>query len=137
MGSPFNPFESGSATNAGGPNRGGDPHFRPTPSSAGSPLTVVSPPTALLAVAAGVAAVGIVLAAVGWGGPLAVIGWALSGPIAIGVMAFYIATDTRRRAEPVYVRPDWLTFAYPAVAMLAVSGIVVCAISVAFWVGRL
>ncbi|MFG1929940.1 hypothetical protein ACGFK1_04705 [Mycobacterium sp. NPDC048908] len=137
MGSPFNPFKSGATANAGNPNLGGGPPFSPPPSSAGDPLTVVSPPTALLAVAAGVAAIGVVLAAVGWGGPIAVIGWALAGPVAIGVMALYLATDTKRRAEPVYLRPEWLTMAYAAVAVLAVAGIVASALSVAFWVGRL
>ena len=57
--------------------------------------------------------------------------------VAIGVMALYVARDTARRAEPVYLRPDWLTMAYAAVALLAVVGIVVSALGVAFWVGRL
>ncbi len=137
MGSPFNPFESGTTANAGGPNLGGTPNPSRAPSTTGDALTIVKPPTALLAVAAAVAVVGAVLAAVGWGSWIAGVGWALAGPIAIGVMALYVAADTRRRAEPVYLRPEWLTMAYAGVAMLAVAAIVVSALSVAFWVGRL
>ena len=137
VGSPFNPFESGTTANAGGPNLGGAPIPSRSPSPAGGQLTIVKPPTALLAVAAGVAVIGAVLAAVGWGSWIAGVGWVLAGPVAIGVMALYVAADTKRRAEPVYLRPEWLTMAYAAVAVLAVAGIVVSALSVAFWVGRL
>lgn len=143
MGSPYNPFDSGAAANFGGPsqggfpNPGGSPTASPATSVSAGPLAIAKPPTPVLAVGAAVVVVGAVLAAVCWASWIALIGWALAGPVAIGVLAFYVARDTARRAEPIYLRPDWLTMAYAAVASLAVIGIVVSSLSVALWVGRL
>lgn len=143
MGSPYNPFDSGAATNVGGPGPGGQPNqggygaFGAATSGSAAPLTIGKPPAGLLAIGAGIAVLGVVLAAVFWGSEVALLGWLLAGPVAIGVLAFYAARDTARRAEPVYLRPDWLSMAYAAVAALVVIGIVVSSLSVAFWAGQL
>jgi hypothetical protein len=88
-------------------------------------------------IAAGVmAAVGLVVAAVGLSSWIAIIGWALAGPLSIVTMGAFVKQDTERRAEPVYVRPDWVGIAYAAVVALSIAGILVGAIGIAFWVGR-
>lgn len=145
VGSPPNPFDAGATANAGRPNLGGYPNAAPGASPGASrgasrgvaPLTIAKPPTGLLAVGGVIALVGAVLAAICWASGIALIGWTLAGPVAIGVMALYVARDTALHAEPIYLRPEWLTKAYAAVATLAVIGIVVSSLSVAFWVGRL
>jgi hypothetical protein len=99
-------------------------------------LTIAKPPVALLAVAAIVAALGIIIAALGFASWMAIIGWAFAGPVAIGILAVFIAQDTARRAEPVYLRPDWLGSVYAAVMVLSAVGIIVGALGFAFWIGR-
>lgn len=136
MSTPFNPFQSGSP--APPSSSGGLGQVAPgTGGVMSEPLAVSQPPTPLLAVAGAIAVAGLVVAAVGWQSWLAIIGWALAGPLAIGVMGAFIASDTRRRAEPVYVRPDWLNAIYAAVAILSGIGIIVASVSFALWAGRL
>jgi len=132
MASPFNPFDPVAPASVGGPGASGQGPLVPA-----ARLSVAGPPVGLLAVAGGVAAVGIVVAALGWGTWIALIGWGLAGPAAIGVLAAFLAVDTDRRTQAVYVRPDWLTAAYVVVALLAGAGIVVGALGAGFWAGRL
>lgn len=136
MGAPFNPFDPGATASPGAPNPAG---YRQAavPSRGAGPLTIAKPPAGLLAVGAAIALTGAALAGICWASGIALIGWALAGPVAIGVLALYVARDTARQVAPVYLRPEWLTMAYAAVAALAVVGIVVSSLSVAFWVGRL
>lgn len=130
MGAPFNPFQPGTPASATGGS------FGPGTPGPAAPLVVAQPPTALLA-AAGVAALaGLITAGIGWQAWYSLIGWALAGPIAIGLLGAFIGVDTRRRAEPVYVRPDWMGAAYAAVVAVAVIGIIVGSVSFALWMGR-
>lgn len=122
--SPFGP--AGGATAPGGASI--------APPSASS--TPAGPPTPVLAGAAVAAAAGIVVGTVCWGSWIAGIGWLLAGPIAIGVVAVFIATDTARRAQPIYLRPGWITAAYAIVMTLIVCGVIVGALGFAFWMGR-
>jgi hypothetical protein len=137
---PFNPFQTGGS--APGPPHPGPPGSAPPPGpssfeSTDTPLTVAQPPLPLL-IAAGVAAlVGIVAGAIFWSDPIALIGWALAGPVAIFLMGAFVRGDTYRRAEPVYVRPTWIGAAYAIVAVASVAGIVVGAVGFALWLGRL
>lgn len=144
MGSPTNPFDPAATARAGVPTAGGYPNVgapapgSPTPlSGSAAPLSIAKPPVGLLAAGAVIAVVGLVLAVVFWANPIALVGWALAGPVAIGVMALYVARDTALRAEPVYLRPDWLSMAYAAVAAVAVIGVVVSSVSIALWAGHL
>ncbi|WP_143049005.1 MULTISPECIES: hypothetical protein [Rhodococcus] len=99
---------------------------------------MATPPTGLLAVAGAVAVLGVVLGVLAGGsGPLALTGWALAGPGAIGVLSAFTLLDTKRRALPVYMQPTWITAAYWGVLAVAGVGIVVGALRVANWVGRL
>lgn len=106
-------------------------------SDAPSDLTVARPPLRWLGISAGLSAVGLALAAL-LGGlpPLAIIGWSLSGPVAIGALAMFTSEDTRQRAHPVYVAPNWLQLAYFGALLLCLAGVIVSAIRIGLWVGR-
>lgn len=106
-----------------------------TPSASAS--TLVTSPTAILAVAIGIALFGLILGAYGWGTILALVGWVLAGPIAIGTMAYFVQQDSVRRTDPNYlIRPN-LNLYYIGAAVSAFAGIVVTAVSAALWVGHL
>lgn len=135
MGSPSNPFASGDAY--AGPEAGATSNFgAPAFGDGGGAFEVAKPPVVLLAVAAVVAVVGIALAVVFWGSVLAIIGWAFAGPIAIGVLALFVAKDTSKRALPTYLRPDGIGLLYAGVAVLVIVGIALSAFSFALWVGH-
>ncbi len=97
---------------------------------------MAGPPVGLLGVVAAVAAVGAAVGAFGWGSWLATVGWALAGPVAIGLVGLYTATDTARQTAPVYLRPGWLRALYAVVVLLIVVGVTVGALGIAFWIGR-
>lgn len=136
MSTPFNPFQSGASVPS--------PAVAPSSAHRGvdaaavrlAPLHVAQPPTPLLFVAGVIALGGLVAAVVGWQNWVALFGWALAGPVAIGVMGAFVGIDTRRRAEPIYVRPGWIGGAYATVALISGIGIIVGAIGFALWMGR-
>ncbi|SDS76198.1 hypothetical protein [Microlunatus soli] len=100
-------------------------------------LAVAGPPLTLLGISAAAAVIGLLLAALLGALPaLAVIGWVLAGPFAIGVLALYTTADTRRRAQPIYVAPNWLIAGYYACLAVCLVGVIVSAIRIALWVGR-
>lgn len=103
-----------------------------------APLHAARPPVAWLLAAAGVAVVGGVLAGV-LGGSIALagVGWALSGPLAIGLLALFTQRDTQARATPVYLATSWVRPAYVAVLVLVVVAIGLSAWRIAEWAGRL
>lgn len=108
-----------------------------SPASTAPGLSVARPPLTWLGVSVAAALLGLLLAALlGALPPLAVIGWLLAGPVAIGALAVYISIDTRRRAGAVYVAPNWLTAAYYACLVVCLAGVVVAAVRIALWVGR-
>lgn len=107
------------------------------PSHGGQGLAVAGPPTWLLAVVGVLAVIGIGIGVLASSGPVAIAGWALAGPAAIGVLSAFTLLDTKRRAMPVYTQPTWLTAAYGCVLALAGVGIVIGALRIADWVGRL
>lgn len=160
VGSPNNPFASGDANPfAGGSNpyapptspnpyqqpQGGNPFnsgdgYPPASAPSSSSTTTFSgPPTGLLIAAAGVAVLGVAIGVASlfmlpW---LSIVGWALAGPIAIGLMALYLSRDTARRSAAIYMRPDWVGPAYAGVAVLFVIAVLFTAYAVANWVGHL
>ena len=68
---------------------------------------------------------------------LAVAGWVLAGPAAFAMLGAFTTTDTRQRARSVYVAPVWSRTAYWTAAVVALAAVVVTAIALAEWVGRL
>ncbi|NLA37591.1 MAG: hypothetical protein GX868_18150 [Actinobacteria bacterium] len=133
---PSNPFASGGESfgpASGGSAGIGDPAF-----GAGGTIEVTKPPVALLAVASVLAVVGIALGALSivWNSWLGIVGWVFAGPIAIGVLAFFVVKDTAKRALPAYLRPDGVGALYAGVAFIVVVGIGVSASGFALWVGH-
>lgn len=90
----------------------------------------------ILLVAAAIAVAGIAVGAFGWDHWLAVVGWVLAGPIAIGVMAYFVQTDTKKRAAGTYVAPPNMNLLYVGATAAAVIGILVSAVGAAYWVGH-
>lgn len=146
MTSPFNPFQSSGPASgpppSGGPGWGSVvptgliPGGAPSTGAEGS-LKETGPPLVILIAAGVVALAGIAIGAVFFSDALAIIGWALAGPIAIGLMGAFVRGDTDRRAEPGYLRPTWVGTAYALVALASFAGIAVGAVGFALWVGRL
>lgn len=140
MAQPFDPFGSGpSMPGTAGPRNehSSQPVGPEMPPAASGALNVAGPPVALISAAALIAAAGLVVGLLFWEQWPAVIGWVLSGPVAIGLMAAYFRTDTARRTEAIYLQPGWITPFHGLVALLSASGIAVCAWSCAVWAGRL
>jgi hypothetical protein len=101
-------------------------------------LSVQNPPArwlalALAAVVLGGAAALVLGEAPSW----AIAAWALSGPVAIGLLAAFTRFDTRARTAAVYAQRGWVQPLY--VVCLVLSGVAVClsALRIASWVGRL
>lgn len=110
----------------------------PRDSAPSAGLTIARPPSAFIAAAGGLALIGVVLGAVfGGSGPLAVVGWLAAGPLAIGTLSAFTLVDTSRRATSVYTEPSWVKPAYWTVLAVAAVGIILCALRIADWIGRL
>lgn len=121
----------------GGSGLAGFDTFGPAATSSGGTLSVARPPLPWLLGSAAAAVLGLLLAALlGALPPLAVIGWVLAGPVAIGALAIYTSADTRRRAQPLYVAPNWLTAGYYACLGVCLVGVIISAVRIALWVGR-
>jgi hypothetical protein len=104
-------------------------------------LATAGPPLKWFAVALVLAAAGVVLAlmsAASGGGVLgiALAGWLLAGPMAIGALTLYTRVDTRRRSEAIYSAPRWAGTLYWAVLAVCLIGIALGAWQIALWAGR-
>lgn len=101
-------------------------------------ITVAKPPVLWLALAAAAALASLLVAGIALSAPsLALVGWALAGPIAIGLLAVFTLVDTGRRAAAVYAEPTWAKPAYWGVLAVAGVGILLSAWRIAEWIGRL
>lgn len=142
-GGPGAPFAPPSGSPFGGPVSGshapggqGFPASPATTPAAPESLEPVGPPLGILVAAGVVAALGIVLGAVFYGGALSAVGWFLSGPVAIGILALFVSRDTARRAAPVYLRPGWVGAGYVGVLVLVAVGVILGSIGFAMWMGH-
>jgi len=138
---PFNPFDAGSAP-VGAPTQGFSSGGYP--SSAGSPeqpLNAVGPPMVYLVLAAILGVVGTFVAVLSIVHVLpaaaAAAGWALAGPLAIGMIGFFLAQDTKRRAASLYVAPPSAKALMWAAGAAAAFGTIAGSLGVAIWVGHL
>jgi len=101
-------------------------------------VEIARPPLPYLGAAAAIALLALLLAAaLGTVPGLAITAWVLAGPVAIGVLAYFIKADTTQRARPIYAAPGWLRPAYVAALVLCGAAVIVAALRIAFWVGRL
>ncbi|RFA19413.1 hypothetical protein [Subtercola boreus] len=69
--------------------------------------------------------------------PASVIGWAIAGPIAVSLLAIYAVGDARARLAPEYVARASATWVYRAALVVTSIAIVIDALSVGVWLGRL
>lgn len=104
----------------------------PSPSAA----DVGSPPTLLLVPPLVMGVLGALVAyLLGETTVWAFVAWALAGPVAVALLAFYVYRDTRQRARAVYSGDaTWLYW----IALVAIGlGVVVSAWRIAQWAGQL
>ena len=161
--SPFGPPTGGQRSGTGGavPPSAGMPSYRHTAGTASSssslgslldsddepaalsPIRAGSPPLLWLAAAFISATLGLIIVLVlhdpGTGNVpyFAFISWVLAGPAAIGLLAIFLTKDTNARARALYAAPAWVPWAYRAVLLVALVAIVLSAIRIADWAGRL
>lgn len=115
-----------------GPSSGGGPAASPS-----ATLTVAKPPVWLLFLAAGLALTAGIVALV-WGAPaVAIVCWFLAGPVAIGLLALFVLRDTSARASGLYAAPSWVQPMHYVAIGLCLMCILVPALRIADWVGRL
>jgi hypothetical protein len=101
-----------------------------------SALTIASPPARWLIFGAAASLVGGAVAALlGEMIVPAVVGWFLSGPVAIGLLAVFIRLDTERLARPTRALFGWVKPAYVACVVLALAAVCVSAVRIALWAG--
>ena len=111
--------------------------------TASSPIRAGSPPLLWLAAAFVSAALGLIIVLLlhdpGAGNVpyFAFASWVLAGPAAIGLLAVFLTKDTNARARALYAAPAWVPWAYRAVLLVALVAIVLSAIRIADWAGRL
>ncbi|KAB1650296.1 hypothetical protein [Pseudoclavibacter endophyticus] len=103
-----------------------------------APLEPVAAPTGWLFAAVALALVSGVVASVFGGIPLvAIICWALAGPVVIGLFAVYLMRDVRARAHLTYSPPTWGPMLYAAGLVVTFAAVVIASLQIAFWVGRM
>lgn len=96
------------------------------------------PPLIWLATAIACAIVAGAVAATSGGNALtAGASWLLGGPIAIAFLAIFTFQDTARRADVFYSRRTWIPLVYGVTIALIFIAIIVSALQLALWVGRL
>ncbi|MFX4272125.1 hypothetical protein ACQBAR_15135 [Propionibacteriaceae bacterium Y1685] len=101
-------------------------------------LVTAKAPVQWLGLSAGLALVGLLLALILGGLPPVAIGaWALCGPLAIGLLAYFMTADLKARSGAVYAAQGWVRIAYWAALGLCLIGAMVAAWRIADWVGRL
>lgn len=155
-GTPHNPPVSADSSGAGSPNpfagsAGKNVHsgFSQDDSSAGSsgtnfnydgaaPLRPVGAPVVWLFGSMAAAVIALVLALIVGGDPvMAVTAWILAGPVAIALVAVFSFQDTRARTAALYSSSDFATWLYRGVIILSLIAVVVSALRIADWVGRI
>ena len=127
------PFPGGSASVAGTADGVLGPSTLPGSEAdrgAGPVLLVLGSVLAVLAVAAG--------ALLGRSVVVAVVGWAVAGPVVIGLLALHVRRETTAQARLFAEQPSAaVRLLYWGVVAAALTGIVVNALRIAEWAGRL
>ncbi|MDO5752287.1 hypothetical protein [Arthrobacter sp.] len=106
--------------------------------SAGEPLRPTGAPVIWLLGSMAAAVIALVLA-LGFGGvpALTVAAWVLAGPVAIALVAVYSFRDTKARTAALYSSSGSATWLYRVAIMLSLVAVVVSALRIADWVGRI
>jgi hypothetical protein len=122
--------DSTSATPVTG-NGWNDGGSRPGTAPSGGPSSTVAAPLPVLAGGLLLAIAGM---AVGLGvdsASLAVVGWTLAGPLAVGAFGVFLVSDVRRRAQPMYAESSAANWARRALIVLATAGVALNAWTIA------
>jgi hypothetical protein len=95
-------------------------------------------PVVWLAGAIACAVVSLVVAA-GFGASpaLAISAWLVGGPVAIALIAFFSLRDTQARTRTLYSADAMVPWLYRLALVLSLAAVVVSALNIANWVGRL
>lgn len=95
-------------------------------------------PVIWLAGAVACAVASLVLAA-GFGGSpaLAISAWLVGGPVAIAMIAFFSLRDTRARTHTLYSADAMVPWIYRLALVLSLAAVVISALNIANWIGRL
>ncbi len=121
------------------PAASGGPGFGDRPGGSVLPETTdaVTAPLGLLALAGGLVAVGLLLAALAHGRPvLAVLAWLLAGFGAIGALGVFTVTDARRRTAPWYTGTASAGLLQAGLAAAAVLVVALASYQFADWLAR-
>lgn len=98
----------------------------------------VKAPVLWLAGASACAVAALVMAAAfGQSPALAVAAWLLGGPVAIALVACFSLKDTRARTHTLYSAAPSVPWIYRLALVLSLAAVVVSALHIANWVGRL
>lgn len=99
---------------------------------------VMRPPVKWLFLAAAVALIAIVVATIFGGNPFAAISaWILGGPLAIASLAVFTMRDTRARTFVLYSASGLVPWLYGVTLLASSTAVVLSALRIADWVGRL
>lgn len=100
-------------------------------------LTAARPPAWLLFLAAGLAMIAGIIALVLNHPVIAIVCWVFAGPVAIGLLGLFVVKDTFARSSGLYAAPDWIKPVHYGAIVLCLVCILVPALRIADWVGRL
>jgi hypothetical protein len=114
----------------------GDEAF--THGSRASSARLASAPVQWLFLGTAIAAVAIFITALFGGNPAAAISaWVLGGPVAIAFLAFFTMRDTRARTFVLYSASELVPWLYGGTLLVSSIAVVMSALRIADWVGRL
>lgn len=68
---------------------------------------------------------------------LTILAWLVGGPVAIALIAFFSLRDTRARTHTLYSADAMVPWLYRLALVLSLAAVVVSALNIANWVGRL
>jgi hypothetical protein len=79
----------------------------------------------------------VVAAGFGASPALAISAWLVGGPVAIAMIAFFSLRDTRARTHTLYSADAMVPWIYRLALVLSLAAVVISALNIANWVGRL
>lgn len=95
-------------------------------------------PVIWLAGAIACSVLSVVVAALFGASPaLAILAWLVGGPVAIALIAFFSLRDTRARTHTLYSADAMVPWLYRLALVLSLAAVVVSALNIANWAGRL
>lgn len=100
-------------------------------------LAAATPPTWLLFLAGALALVAGIVALIVANPIVAIICWLIAGPVAIGLLAWFVIKDTFARSSGLYAAPGWVKPLHTVAIVVSLICILAPAWRIADWVGHL